>query len=164
MTAISYTPFRMPQRRGLAEERDVALMQVAEVFETETEHRDPAHAKTPGKDRIVNPERSSDLLAENPCTTHLDPADTLNIYFCIKTWFGIRVIRWLESHTLKTHAMVELTKDSEQIAKRNSIVHDDSFELLELGKVRGVDRLAPVNPAYAEGLDRRIWVPGKVLD
>ena len=80
-------------------------MQVAEILETETEHRNPAHAETPGKDGVVDPERSGDLFAEDACAAHLDPADAFDIHFGIETRLGIGVIRGLEPNTLKTHAV-----------------------------------------------------------
>ena len=103
-------------------------MQEPEVLETEAEHRDPAHAETPGKDGIVDPDRCGDLLAEDTGATHLDPADPVDIHFRIKARLGVGVIRGLEPHTLKAHAVVELAEDPEQVPERDTLIHHDPLE------------------------------------
>ncbi len=60
--------------------------------------------------------------------------------------------------------MVELAEDPEQVTEGDTLVHHDSLELLELGKVSGIDGLPPVDPANTEGLDGRSRVFRKVLD
>src|SRR5512139_1552966 len=137
------------QRRDLPEERDIAPVEEAEVLEAEAEHRDPAHAEAPGEDRVVDPERCGDLLAEDAGAAHLDPADPLDIHLGIEARLGIRVVRGLEPHARETHAVVELAEDPEEVAKRDAFIHHDPLELLKLRKVGCVYGLAPVHPAYA---------------
>ena len=110
------------------------------------------------------PKRCGDFLAEDTCAAHLDPADAFDIHFGIEARLGVGIVRGLEPHALKAHPVVELAEDPEQVPERDTLVHHDPLELLELGKVRGVDRLAPVDPADAEGLDGRVRVLCKVLD
>jgi hypothetical protein len=112
----------------------------------------------------MDPDRCSDLLAEDAGTAHLDPSDPVDVHFRIKARLCVWVIRGLEADALESHAVVELAEDPEQVSKRDVLVHHDPLELLELGKVGGVDGLAPVHPADRECLDRWFPVPGKVLD
>ena len=67
MTAISNPSFRAAQYGYFPQERDIAPVQVPEVFQTESQHRYPAHAESPGKDGIVDAERGGHLLAEYSC-------------------------------------------------------------------------------------------------
>ncbi len=110
------------------------------------------------------PSGCGDLLAEDAGASHLDPANSFDVDLSVETRLGVRVVGGLEAHALKTHAVVELAEDPEQVAKGDPLVHHNSLELLELGKVRGIDGLAPVDPADTEGLDRGVRVFRKVLD
>src|SRR5208337_2471169 len=164
MTAISDTSLVLAQRWRLAKERHVALVQVAKILEPKTEHCDPAHAETPCQDRVIDPERGRNLLAEDSGAPHLDPADAFDIHFGIEARLSVGIVGGFEPYTLEPDPVIELAEDPKQVPERDTLVHHDPFELLELGEVRGVDRLAPVDPADAECLDGRVRVPGQVLN
>lgn len=54
---------------------------------------------------------------------------------------GVRVVRGLESQTGDTHSLEELLHELDQVAQGDVVVGQDTFDLVELGKMGGVDGL-----------------------
>jgi hypothetical protein len=108
------------------------------------DHCRPFQAQAPPIHSHVfwQPHRLQHLRSEHTAVTNLNPliqarmeAEDLQTRLCI------RVIGWLEAQVVDAHLLEEDFHKANQAAKRESVICDDAFNLVEFSKMSLIDSL-----------------------
>lgn len=129
----------------LLESVDIGDVKVPDILYVPLEHRKPLESESPCEDRSLDSEWCENLRPEHPGSSELHPL-TVEEDLDLQRRLGIGEISGTDADLIESHLRVELPDHRDQHVEVGVLVDDDSLDLRELGKMRGIDGLVPEYP------------------
>lgn len=136
---------------------DLVSEQVSDVVDVVVDHSRSFQTETPSNNTDIRVEahRLEHFWAENATVSNLNPfLKSRMISEDFKTRLSVWVVSRLELHLFNTNLSEESLHNTKQMAQTNTLINDNTFNLMEFSQVSGIKSLVSENTINREELVR----------